>query len=523
MKMTHTFNMACGEFDSNQQRVLGDANQPERGIRTMNKRVKGLAFCIVALTVSAAAQTVTAPSPGGTNGTVPVFTGSTTLENSWITLLLAPHASGTITLTNTLNVPGQIESVLSGTIGPTFMLVNPSKTTAGTAYNWNIYNMTAGYGNSLQFWDYDTIGCTTGGMCSSRLTIMDSGNVGIGTTAPAYKLDVAGQIHSSTGYVFPDGSVQATAFNPVGTGSGTAISETNGSVGIGIGTTTPGQLLQVGSTYSQNPSIMIGGHDSNNSDVGTYSILFGAWRDVEPTITSGIVATPTWTCCGGYPASGTGSYPGIRENTLGFYTIYDPGNPTNYSPNMLINTNGNVGIGTTSPGAKLEVDGNVKLTSGSGASITFQDSTVQSTAYTGVTCGGDYAESVDVSGRRTNYEAGDLLVIDPGAPGKFLKSAQAYSTLVAGIYSTKPGMVGRRQTASKSPDEVPMAMMGIVPTKVTAENGPIKTGDLLVTSSILGRAMKGTDRGLLTGAVVGKALGSLDSGTGVIEVLVTLQ
>jgi len=58
---------------------------------------------------------------------------------------------------------------------------------------------------------------------------------------------------------------------------------------------------------------------------------------------------------------------------------------------------------------------------------------------------------------------------------------------------------------------------------VSAENGPIKVGDLLVASSTLGHAMKGTDRSLLTGAVVGKALGSLDSGTGVIEVLVTLQ
>jgi hypothetical protein len=68
-----------------------------------------------------------------------------------------------------------------------------------------------------------------------------------------------------------------------------------------------------------------------------------------------------------------------------------------------------------------------------------------------------------------------------------------------------------------------MAMMGIVPTKVTAENGAIKTGDLMVTSSTVGYAMRGTDRSRLTGAVVGKALGSLESGTGVIEVLVTLQ
>ena len=70
---------------------------------------------------------------------------------------------------------------------------------------------------------------------------------------------------------------------------------------------------------------------------------------------------------------------------------------------------------------------------------------------------------------------------------------------------------------------MPMAMVGRVPTKVSAENGPIKVGDLLVSSSTLGHAMKGTDRNQMFGAVISKALGSLDSGTGVIEVLVTLQ
>jgi hypothetical protein len=35
--------------------------------------------------------------------------------------------------------------------------------------------------------------------------------------------------------------------------------------------------------------------------------------------------------------------------------------------------------------------------------------------------------------------------------------------------------------------------------------------------------MKGTDRSRMLGAVIGKALGTLDSGTGVIEVVVTLQ
>ena len=48
-------------------------------------------------------------------------------------------------------------------------------------------------------------------------------------------------------------------------------------------------------------------------------------------------------------------------------------------------------------------------------------------------------------------------------------------------------------------------------------------GDLLVTSSTPGHAMKGTDRGRLVGAVVGKALEPLQTGSGVIQVLVTLQ
>lgn len=139
--------------------------------------------------------------------------------------------------------------------------------------------------------------------------------------------------------------------------------------------------------------------------------------------------------------------------------------------------------------------------------------------------GADFAESMAVAGDRTNYEPGDLLVIDATANRHVALSQQPYSTLVAGIYSSKPGLLGttRGVDASTPRNEIPLAVVGIVPCKVTAENGPIQIGDLLVTSSTPGYAMRGTDRYKLVGAVVGKALEPFTGGKGMIEVLVTLQ
>jgi hypothetical protein len=139
--------------------------------------------------------------------------------------------------------------------------------------------------------------------------------------------------------------------------------------------------------------------------------------------------------------------------------------------------------------------------------------------------GADFAESMAVTGDRSKYAAGDLLVIDPSATRHLGLAQQPYSTLVAGIYSTKPGMLGGTRKLNEAADqnEIPLAVVGIVPCKVTTENGPIHAGDLLVTSSTRGHAMKGTDRSRMLGAVVGKALEPLPTGAGVIQVLVTLQ
>jgi len=140
------------------------------------------------------------------------------------------------------------------------------------------------------------------------------------------------------------------------------------------------------------------------------------------------------------------------------------------------------------------------------------------------TGGADFAESVSVRGDRAQYTPGDLLVIDSRGKRRLALSQQAYSTRIAGIYSTKPGVLAtpHKMDDSQLAQEVPLAVVGIVPCKVTAENGPIEVGDLLVASSTPGFAMKGTNRRRMLGAVV-KAMEPLQSNTGVIEVLVTLQ
>jgi hypothetical protein len=136
----------------------------------------------------------------------------------------------------------------------------------------------------------------------------------------------------------------------------------------------------------------------------------------------------------------------------------------------------------------------------------------------------DFAEAMDAVDT-AQYEPGDVMMIDETGTRRLTLSDGTYSTKVAGIYSTQPAILGTEHLMDdpRISKEVPLAIVGIVPCKVSAENGAIHAGDMLVTASKAGYAMKGTDREKMLGAVVGKALGSLDKGTGVIEVLVSLH
>lgn len=135
--------------------------------------------------------------------------------------------------------------------------------------------------------------------------------------------------------------------------------------------------------------------------------------------------------------------------------------------------------------------------------------------------GADLAEHVPATGI---LEAGDVVEIDAANGELFQLSSGANSTAVAGVISTKPGVTLNGSTAD---DEATkgmsrLALSGRVPVKVTAENGAIRAGDLLVSSSKPGRAMRAPSIPQ-AGTVIGKAMQKLDQKDGEIEMLVMLR
>jgi hypothetical protein len=135
----------------------------------------------------------------------------------------------------------------------------------------------------------------------------------------------------------------------------------------------------------------------------------------------------------------------------------------------------------------------------------------------------DYAVMMSVQGAKSDYAPGDVLVVSKGQDQTAGLSSISYSTAVIGVYSASPGFLGGQTVTGRAESDgnLPVAVMGIVMVKVNSENGPIQPGDLLVTSSTRGYAMRGNNPP--PGTILGKALGTLESGNGTILVLLTLQ
>lgn len=143
-----------------------------------------------------------------------------------------------------------------------------------------------------------------------------------------------------------------------------------------------------------------------------------------------------------------------------------------------------------------------------------------------ITGGSDLSEQFDLSPGAAKAEPGMVVCIDPANPGRLTVCTASYDRTVAGIISgaggVRPGMMmGQKDTVANG--EHPVALTGRVYVWADATFGPIQPGDLLTTSATPGHAMKANDLAKAQGAIIGKAMTSLDSEMGLVLVIVTLQ
>lgn len=337
---------------------------------------------------------------------------------------------------------------------------------------------------------------------TETLRFKGNGNVGIGTTTPTAKLEVAGTglftgtLSAST--AAPTG-VSGTSTAPNGTGvSGVA---NNGANAYGV--------------YGNNVGNGVGVRGDSTNGTGVFGFS---------STSSGVFALST-----GQGRNGASLYAANFNTTNGM------------AANVLNSSNFATAIFTNQGAGEV-----LYLKNGGGQFIRAVNSAETATLFSvngdgttvtkvlQITGGSDLSEQFDITSTTeavsnaslTEIQPGLVVSIDPENPGKLVVSNEAYDRKVAGIISgaggVKTGML-MGQTGSVADGTQPVALTGRVYCWVDATNGAIAPGDLLTSSPIPGHAMKATDQTKAQGAIIGKAMTSLKEGRGLVLVLVSLQ
>ena len=288
----------------------------------------------------------------------------------------------------------------------------------GAATNWNTHGFQHRIKSNSGGVPRITVDAPTGGEVFS---IVNGGNVGIGTTDPAYSFDVQTTSDasdktmtrlysaanatgvSSTGLILEKGAGYGgviKGFISQGIGSGLSLHTLNGgtearamtimnSGNVGVGTTTPLSELDIynpagtelivsrNAGSSVNPSIRLWNFDDNNynnhavgTSVGTINFsgnerLTGDTHTDDSRAFSYANTLYDWARISalfvGSSASATTSQGNVRGD-LAFYTNGGDVATSDLQERMRIKHNGNVGIGKTNPSQKLDVNGVIKST-----------------------------------------------------------------------------------------------------------------------------------------------------------------
>ena len=370
---------------------------------------------------------------------------------------------------------------------------------------------------------------------SSQLVAIN-GNIGIGTASPAYPLDVNGYINSTYSQVtatsptvefyspfnnafklrsqghYPSSSftITDTTFGELGWDRLTILGNGN----VGIGTTSPGtEALVVAAGVDLTTAAASPGSDSG---LGLSYESYGG--RIQSFQSKPLILNPIGNNVG--IGTTTPSSPlHVQSAADGPILQLTQTSAANWSVLSLANSSGSQWYideenGST-PG--LEFYANNNFAFGCDWSGTFTVKVLQ------ITGGSDIAEPFNLSTK--DIPKGAVVVIDENVPGQLKLSGRPYDTRVAGIISgangINPGLSLHQQGALEGGENV--ALSGRVYALADASLGAINPGDLLTTSSTPGHCMKVTDHAKAQGAIIGKAMSSLEKGKGMVLVLVSLQ
>ncbi|MGI4865926.1 MAG: glycine-rich protein [Janthinobacterium lividum] len=199
------------------------------------------------------------------------------------------------------------------------------------------------------------------------LTLLPTGQMGIGTAAPAEKLDVVGGnlkiTTAGNGLIFPDGTTQTTA--AVSATSATfiqnqTIQQTGANFSIGGNGTVGGLLTAGNSTVSGNSTV--GGNAVVNGTLAAGTTSVTGTLGVRTTDNSAAITVGNTGGSAGAVYLGNANH-GLKRNyatgnDVGLYTtsgtLYLSANGTSTSQFALLN-GGNVGIGTGAPLTRLSI------------------------------------------------------------------------------------------------------------------------------------------------------------------------
>jgi hypothetical protein len=285
---------------------------------------------------------------GGALNSIAMFSATCDVENSIMTRSGNNIGIGTASPTYSLDVTGPSNASVRLSGAGTHQL-----TIAG-ATSGRLGEDAAGF-----FFSSDTSGgavrfLTNNGTLNEWMRVTSAGNVGIGTTTPAHKIDVFGDVSARTAMIVDNAGLNNGAVTPgitFGTTSGEGIASKRTAGGnqygldfysnfanrmsitkaglVGIGTTTPQYTLDVTGNIRALTALNVDGLGVNNGSLSS-GLSFGAGSG------EGVASKRT---------------AGGNQYGLDFYT--------EYANRMSISQAGRVGIGTSTPYTTLHLRGDV--------------------------------------------------------------------------------------------------------------------------------------------------------------------